>query len=70
MREPQYEIVLKMLRKGSVTTKDIFEAWIMCPPKVIESLRKKGYTILTEPIEGKKHCKYTLIPTTEQGRLF
>lgn len=70
MRETQYEIVLNMLRKGSVTTKDIFEQWIMAPQKVIETLRKKGYTILTEPIEGKKHCKYTLIPTAEQGRLF
>lgn len=70
MRETQYEIVLNMLRKGSVTTRDIFEQWINCPPKVIEILRKKGYTILTEPIEGKKHCKYTLIPTAEQGRLF
>lgn len=70
MRETQYDIVLNMLRKGSVTTRDIFAEWINCPPKVIEGLRKKGYKILTEPIEGKNYCKYTLIPTTEQGKLF
>ena len=55
MRETQYEIVLNMLRRGSVTTRDIFEQWINCPPKVIEGLRKKGYKILTEPIEGKNY---------------
>ena len=70
MRETQYDIVLNMLRHGSITTRDIFNAWIMCPPKVIEGLRKKGYKILTTPVEGEKYCKYTLIPTTEQGRLF
>lgn len=66
----QYETVLEMLRCGSVTTRDIFAKWINCPPKVIETLRKKGYTILTEPIKGSKHCKYTLVPTAEQGKLF
>ena len=70
MSETQYQVVLEMLKKGSVTTKDIFEQWIMAPQKVIQTLREKGYVILTEPIKGKKHCKYTLIPTAEQGRLF
>ena len=70
MKETQYEKVLNMLRKGSVTTRDIFEQWINCPPKVIEGLRKKGYTILTEPIEGKNYCKYTLVPTSQQVSLF
>lgn len=65
MRKPQWEIVLGMLEMHPVTTKDIFEQWIMAPQKVIETLRKKGYTILTEPIKGEKHCKYTLIQ--EQG---
>lgn len=70
MKKTQWEIVLEMLRVHPVTTKDIFERWIMAPQKVIEVLRKKGYTILTEPIDGKKHCKYTLIPTSEQLGLF
>lgn len=70
MKETQQEKVLQMLRQGSVTTRDIFAEWINCPPKVIEGLRKKGYKIITEPIEGENYCKYTLIPTTEQGRLF
>lgn len=69
-KDTQYEVVLEMLRQGPVTTLDIFRKWIMCPPKVIEGLRKKGYKILTTPVEGEKYCKYTLIPTTEQGRLF
>ena len=70
MKEKQWEIVLTMLRKHPVTTKDIFEKWIMAPQKVIEVLRKKGYTILTEPVKGEKYCKYTLIPTQEQLGLF
>lgn len=57
----QHEKVLKMLMKGKVTTKDIFEQWIMCPPKVIETLRKMGYNILTEKVKGQKYCTYTLI---------
>lgn len=69
-KNTQYETVLRMLRCGSITTKDIFEQWIMCPPKVIEGLRKKGYNIKTEPVEGQKYCKYTLIPTIEQVKLF
>ena len=69
-KETQYETVLKMLRKGSVTTRDIFEQWINCPPKVIEGLRKKGYVIKTEQVEGKNYCKYTLVPTVKQVSLF
>ena len=70
MKETQCERVLKMLREGSVTTREIFAKWINCPPKVIETLRKRGYKILTEPVEGTNYCKYTLIPTSEQGKLF
>jgi len=57
----QLDIVLTMLRRGSITTKDMFENWIMAPQKVIQKLRKKGYVIITEPIQGKKHSKYTLV---------
>lgn len=61
----QHDTVLKMLRLGSITTKDMFENWIMAPQKVIQKLRKKGYIILTEPVKGKKYCKYTLLEQQE-----
>lgn len=57
----QLDIVLTMLRRGSITTKDMFENWIMAPQKVIQKLRKKGYIILTEPVTGAKYCRYTLL---------
>jgi len=68
-QECQWETVLKMLRKGSVTTKDIFEQWIMAPQKVIEQLREKKYDIKTEPIIGKKHKKYTLLSEPEPKQI-
>ena len=70
MRDKQYEIVLQMLRRGSVTTKDIIENYILAPQAVIRDLRAMGYKILTEQVAGQKYKKYTLIPTAKQGRLF
>lgn len=69
-RQPyQWEVVLNMLRCGSITTQDIFKKWIMAPQKVIQELRDKDYKILTEPVEGQKYKKYTLISEPEPKQI-
>ena len=67
-KEYQYEKVLRFLRKKSMTTVELVAEYIPAPQKAIETLRDKGYHILTESIEGKTHKKYTLIsePKIEQ----
>jgi len=60
-KEFQYEKVLRLLKISPRTTMGLTAQFIPAPQKAIQILRDKGYIILTEPVEGSTHKKYTLV---------
>lgn len=69
-KETQWEKLLKLLRIKPLSTMEIVREYIPAPQKVIETLRKKGYDIKTEPVEGQKYSVYVLYEHTDQLGLF
>ena len=70
MKEKQWEKLLKLLRLKPLSTMEIVSNYIPAPQKVIETLRKKGYDIKTEPVEGQKYSVYVLYEHTDQLGIF
>ena len=69
-KEAQWEKLLRLLREKPMSTREIMFKYICAPQKVVETLRKKGYDIKTEAVEGEKYSVYVLYETPEQLGLF